>query len=297
MLKVRRHDGLFVVETPAKINVGLSVLGKRGDGYHEIESLVVAIGLTDRLEGRRAADGEVRLTVESQDGETPADESNLVVKAARVLQRHTGVASGAAIRLEKHIPVGRGLGGGSSDAAAALVLLNEMWELGLSGERLAELAAGLGSDVPFFLGGPVAIMRGRGEVIEPRRTRVRGRIILLAPPFGLATREVYGRVRPGLTKSGGRAILWDGRLRGGNLNELGRELVNDLEAPARSLRGEMADLRGALEKAGAVCVSMTGSGSAVYALVGSEEEAKRVMDNLRVGAGVEVHVLAPWDAE
>jgi 4-diphosphocytidyl-2-C-methyl-D-erythritol kinase len=297
MLKVNRHDGLFAVETPAKINVGLSVLGKREDGYHEIESLVVAIGLTDRLEGRAAADGEVRLTVESKDGETPADESNLVMKAARLLQRQKSARHGAALRLVKHIPVGRGLGGGSSDAAAALVLLNAMWELRLSRKRLAELAAGLGSDVAFFLNGPVAIMRGRGEVIESRRMRVRGRIILLTPPFGLATKEVYSRVRPGLTQGGGRSILCEGWLRGGNLGELGRQVVNDLEAPARSLRGELAELRGALERAGAACVSMTGSGSAVYALVASEEEAKHVMDNLRVGAGVEVHILAPWGSE
>jgi 4-diphosphocytidyl-2-C-methyl-D-erythritol kinase len=297
MLKVRQHDGRFEVETPAKINVGLTVLGKRPDGYHEIESLVVAIGLTDLLEGRPEAEGEVRLTVESKDGETPADESNLVMKAARLLQRQTGTARGAALRLVKKIPVGRGLGGGSSDAAAALVLLNEMWKLKLSPEKLAELGASLGSDVAFFLGSPVAIMRGRGEVLEPRRTRVRGRIILLSPPFGLPTKDVYSRVKPGLTPGGGRAILYEGWLRGGDFGELGRQLVNDLEAPARSLRSEMAELREALEKAGAGCVSMTGSGSAVYALVASEEEAKRVMDNLRLGAGVEVHLLAPWEAD
>ncbi len=297
MLKVRRHDGLFEVATPAKINVGLSVLGKRPDGYHEIESLVVAISLTDRLSGRPMADGVVHLTVESQNGETPADESNLVMKAARLLQRQTGVVRGAALLLEKHIPVGRGLGGGSSDAAAALVLLNEMWDLDLSGEKLAELAASLGSDVAFFLGTSVAIMRGRGEVLQPRPTRVPGWVILLSPPFGLATKDVYALVRPGLTPGVGRAILYEEWLCRGSLAELGRQLVNDLEAPARSLRGEVADLRGALETAGAVCVSMTGSGSAVYALAASEEEAKRVMGNLRLGAGVEAHLLAPWDAD
>lgn len=297
MLKVRQHDGRFEVETPAKINVGLAVLGKRPDGYHEIESLVVAIALTDRLEGRLTADGAVPLTVESKDGQTPADESNLVMKAARLLQRQSGTGHGAALRLVKKIPVGRGLGGGSSDAAAALVLLNEMWKLGLSPEKLAELAASLGSDVPFFLGSPVAIMRGRGEVLEPRPTRVRGRIILLSPPFGLPTKDVYSRVRPGLTPGEGRAILYEGWLRGGNLGELGRQLVNDLEAPARELRSEMLELRGALEKAGAACVSMSGSGSAVYALVASEEEAKLVMGNLRLGAGVAVHLISPWEAD
>jgi 4-diphosphocytidyl-2-C-methyl-D-erythritol kinase len=285
MLKVRQHDGLFEVETPAKINVGLTVLGKRPDGYHEIESLVVAIGITDRL------------TVESKDGETPADETNLVMKAARLLQRETGTGQGAALWLEKHIPVGRGLGGGSSDAAATLVLLNEMWELGLSTKKLGELGASLGSDVAFFMSSPVAIMRGRGEVLEPRSSRVRGKIILLSPPFGLPTKDVYSRVKPGLTPSGGRAILNEELLREGKFSELGRQLVNDLEAPARTLRSEVAEMRVALEKAGAACVSMTGSGSAVYAIVASEQEAKRVMDNLRLGAGVEVHLLAPWEAD
>ena len=143
----------------------------------------------------------------------------------------------------------------------------------------------------------VAIMRGRGEVLQPRPTRVPGWVILLSPPFGLATKDVYALVRPGLTPGVGRAILYEEWLRRGSLAELGRQLVNDLAAPARALRGEVADLRGALETAGAVCVSMTGSGSAVYALAASEEEAKRVMGNLRLGAGVEAHLLAPWDAD
>jgi 4-diphosphocytidyl-2-C-methyl-D-erythritol kinase len=295
MFNVVEHLGFFSVEAPAKINVGLRVLGKRPDGYHDLESLVMAVNLTDRLEARTLPLHQLSLEVKSEDGETPADESNLVLRAARLLWEEIDAEPGAALRLVKRIPVGRGLGGGSSDAAAALVLLNRIWEVGLSHEALSDLAATLGSDVPFFLKSPLAIMKGRGEIIEPLNFEVRVGICLVIPPFGLPTKDVYGRLQPPLTASGGQAILWAGLLRDGQLEALGRQLVNDLEIPAQALRPELAQLRTALEKLRVPCVSMSGSGSALYLLAAGEREIRRIIRDLHVGDGVRVYALSPWN--
>jgi len=296
MLSIQRHNDHLRIEAPAKINVGLRLLGRRDDGYHEIESLVMAVDLADTLEVRPAEGAEVTLQVRADPVEVPADESNLVLRAARLLQQESGTLKGARITLRKRIPVGRGLGGGSSDAAAALVLLNEFWELGLAGSQLEAFAAQLGSDVPFFLGSPLSVMRGRGEVLQPLGYQAEVGVLLVVPPFALATKDVYRRWEPPLTTGGGEGKLWVQLLRDGMLEDLGRHLVNDLEAPARALRSELLGLRQALENVGAPCVSMTGSGSAMYALAADRQEARRMAQHLRVSADTEVHILAPWNS-
>jgi 4-diphosphocytidyl-2-C-methyl-D-erythritol kinase len=296
MLSVQRHSDHLRIEAPAKINLGLRLLGRRDDGYHEIESLVMAIGLTDTLEARPAPGAAIALSVDAAPVEAPADESNLVLRATRLLQKESGTDKGARIALRKRIPVGRGLGGGSSDAAAALVLLNELWELGFAGNRLKAFAAELGSDVPFFLGSPLSVTRGRGEVLEPLEYQAEVGVLLVVPPFALTTKDVYQRWEPPLTTGSQRARLWVALLRDGMLEDLGRCLVNDLEAPARALRSELLELRQALESVGAPCVSMTGSGSAMYALASDRQEARRMAQHLQVGADTEVHILAPWNS-
>ena len=296
MLSIERHNDHLRIEAPAKINVGLRLLGRRDDGYCEIESLVMAVDLADTLEVRPADGAEVTLEVQADPVEVPADESNLVLRAARLLQQITGADRGARLILRKRIPAGRGLGGGSSDAAAALVLLNELWELGLAGSQLAGFAAQLGSDVPFFLGNPLSVMRGRGEVLEPLEYQAKVGVLLVVPPFALATKDVYRRWEPPLTTGSGGVRLWVTLLREGMLEDLGRCLVNDLEAPARALRSELLELRQALESVGAPCVSMTGSGSAMYALAADRQEARRMARDLRVSADTEVHILAPWNS-
>ncbi|HOI56129.1 MAG TPA: 4-(cytidine 5'-diphospho)-2-C-methyl-D-erythritol kinase [Phycisphaerae bacterium] len=296
MLSMTRHNDLLEIRTPAKINVGLRVLGKRADGYHEIESLVVAIDLADTLEVRPAEDDRLTLSVFPETSKVPADDSNLVLRAARLLRQEAGIAAGAYITLHKKIPAGRGLGGGSSDAAAALVVLNELWQIGLDRTRLVELASRLGSDVPFFLRGPVCLMRGRGEVLEPVDCRLTTGVLLVVPPFPLATVDVYGRWGGGLTTARNGARLWLSLLRDGKLSDLGRTLVNDLEAPALSLRSELRQYREALLNAGGSCVSMTGSGSAWFALLPSCEEARQVAQRLHLEADAEVHIVAPWNS-
>ena len=176
---------------PAKINLALEILGRRPDGFHEIASVIQAVGLYDEL---RVAPAEtLRFTC---DRSALASADNLVVRAARALQNATGCRRGTELRLYKGIPVAAGLGGGSSDAAAALVLLNRHWHLGLTLGELSRIGATLGSDIPFFLTGPTAVVSGRGERVELLPPPPLGWVVLVRPRQPLSTAVVYGALRP-----------------------------------------------------------------------------------------------------
>jgi 4-diphosphocytidyl-2-C-methyl-D-erythritol kinase len=179
-------------EAPAKINRELRVGGVRPDGHHEIRSRLVSIDLADRLSVER---GPGFLDVVCEGIPVPNDESNLVVLAARALAERVGRAPDARILLEKRIPVGAGLGGGSSDAARTLFLLSRLWESSLGEEELDSLAASLGSDVPYFLTGGEADVEGRGERVTPLPDSPSEELLLLVPPFGISTAEVYAAHR------------------------------------------------------------------------------------------------------
>ena len=297
MLVVQRHGDRLRVDAPAKINVGLRLLGKRPDGYHEIESVVMAVGLTDTLEAVAADGSAVTLSVRPEGADAPADESNLVLRAARCLQEASGSGRGAHLTLWKRIPARKGLGGGSSDAAAALMLLSRLWRLDWPAGRLAALGADLGSDVPFFLNGPLAVVRGRGEIVEPLHNRVNVWVVLIVPACDLSTKEVYRCSKPPLTRlAEGVSLKWIPLLLEGHVEERARHLVNDLEPAAQALCSDLVNVRAVLEKAGLVCVSMTGSGSAMYALVARHEDAQSMARTLELDAGTTVHVLAPWNS-
>jgi len=278
-------EGL-TVEAPAKVNLTLRVLGTRDDGYHDLESVVAAVSLFDTLLLQPA--GEVSLVCRG--GDVPDGEDNLVMMAARALAAECGVRRGARIELEKRIPAGRGFGGGSSDAAATLIGLNALWGCGLGREDLARLGATVGSDVPLFFALPVAVMRGRGERVEPVAASPPWWVVLAWPDFGLSTAEVYAAYDrlgvPGGNRPAATAIL--PRLAGpsGGARPF---LMNDLEAAADSIRGGRMDVRACLEGAGGVSVGMTGSGSAYFALADTGAEARRLAQAARA-AGTHVHV-------
>jgi len=181
-------------EAFAKTNLRLEVFGKRADGFHEIDTVFQTIDLTDRLEVTGALEG-VRL--ECSEPSIPSDARNLVVRAAEALRSRYGVSAGARIRLEKNIPAGGGLGGGSSDAAVALLLLARLWEVPADVAALSAIGAELGSDVPFFFTGGTARGRGRGEIVEPLPDPPARALVLVIPPFPISTADVYSRWRPG----------------------------------------------------------------------------------------------------
>ena len=252
----------------AKVNRSLVVLGKRPDGFHELDTVFQTIGLADRLFFEEA-DG---LSLSVDDPSLPAGEDNLVVRAARALQRASGVRRGARVRLEKAIPAGGGLGGGSSDAAAALRGLSALWGLPGSLEVLEPLAATLGSDVPFFLHGGRARGTGRGERITPLPDTSREFLVLLVPPFSLSTPLVYGQLSA-------RPLAQNEPVLEHPVPQ-GAPDRNDLEPAAEAIRPEVRTLREALRAAGARSARLSGSGSAVYGVFPSEDAARRAAADL-----------------
>lgn len=210
------------------------------------------------------------------DAGLPTDERNLVMKAAALLRREYGVQHGVTFHLEKHIPYGAGLGGGSSDAAAGLVLLNTIWGLDLPLEALGKAALELGSDVPFFLGAETALGRGRGERLEPlidpesdEPYRPPYPLVVAVPRVHVATAEAYAMVTP---RGAGRPDLWE-LVRSNDLHRWCNELVNDFEHPVLSQYPAIREVKTALESAGGAYASLTGSGSAVFAFFEEEDQA------------------------
>jgi 4-diphosphocytidyl-2-C-methyl-D-erythritol kinase len=253
----------LVARCPAKINLGLRVLGLRQDGYHEIVTLFQAIDLWDALEAVEAD----RLSLTVDDPSVPADESNLVLRAARLLQARIPGASGrgAELRLRKRIPAGGGLGGGSSDAAGALAVLDALWSLELPPGTLRALAGELGSDVPFFLDGGTAIGTGRGERVTPLSPIPERPLVLGFPPFALSTPEVYRALGAPLTPLDAGVTVTRLFVNFAERNDFALA-TNDLEPPAFAMRGELVSLRDALFGLGAEVALLSGSGSTVFGL-------------------------------
>lgn len=247
------------LRTPAKVNLGLRVLRRRADGYHEIRTLLAALDLWDTLEFDPGGDG-VRL--ECDDPEVPTGGTNLVLRAASLLPPLPGVR----IRLSKGIPAGRGLGGGSSDAAAALVGLNRLFGLGLDRFRLHRLLARVGMDAPFFLYGGCAFAGGRGEQVFPLASVPALALVLVLPRHGIRTEDAYRGFEPVPNRT--RTGTLDGPAA-----PLSECLSNDLEASSALRKGSVPELRRLLRDAGAERTAMSGSGSAVFGVFSRAEAA------------------------
>jgi 4-diphosphocytidyl-2-C-methyl-D-erythritol kinase len=245
----------------AKVNRSLLVLGRRPDGYHELDTLFQTIDMTDELRFEE----DDRLTLSISGSEMPADGSNLVLRAARALSERAGSERRARLHLTKRIPVGAGLGGGSADAAATLLGLNALWGLGLSAEDLRPVAASVGSDVAFFLYGGRARGTGRGERIEPLPEEPDESLVLLLPPFGMPTPDVYRALGAGPLPE-----TLPPRSASGAMPDR-----NDLEVAAEWLRPQLRSLREALRAAGAVTARLSGSGAAVFGVFPSDADARR----------------------
>lgn len=271
MLFSRRSAGL-IVRTPAKLNLFLEILGKRPDEFHELATAMVAISLFDTLEFQPEPQGVLRFTC--SDVRLPTGPDNLVVKAATALMAEVGHAGGVSIHLIKRIPSQAGLAGGSSDAAATLAGLNLIWRLGLSHERLAEIGARVGSDVPFFFYGPAAWCTGRGEKVSPIGLGADFYFVVVCPPFGLSTAQVYQRVSIPESPFSGQEMRV--ALEAGAPEPVGRRLFNRLEKPAFELCPPLADWQARIEKLAPAGTLMSGSGSALFALCRNVSEAQRI---------------------
>ncbi|MCY4435752.1 MAG: 4-(cytidine 5'-diphospho)-2-C-methyl-D-erythritol kinase [Chloroflexi bacterium] len=264
-----------VVKCFAKINLTLEILGKRADGFHEVRSVMQTVGLADRLEV--AAADELSFTCSDP---VLAKPENLVYRAARLLQTEFSVRAGAALRLEKRIPVAAGLGGGSSDAAGAIIALNRLWNLQLSLTEMQALAAGLGSDVPFFLTGGTALATGRGERITPLPPLPPHWVVLVPLPITLSTASVYDSVNPFDYTAGVATADIVAAAQHGALSSQTR-WHNALERPARALAPALAAAQAALLDAGAPHAHVSGSGPTVFTVCRDEAAARRLADRLR----------------
>lgn len=298
----------LVVRAPAKVNLGLRVLGKRPDGYHRIRTRLVTIALWDELRFEPGGSGaRLRCVGEAGGDPVPGGRENLVLRAAAQLESAVGrPLPGVSIRLRKRIPAGRGLGGGSSDAAAALAGLNRLFRLGRSRAELHGMAAAIGMDVPFFLYGGAALAGGRGEAVfplaEPRGAAAAPLpLALLLPRFGISTAEAYrgldlasagreGERNPPRRRAAAVGRIADPRRRpefapGPSFPSSPDGFRNDLEQSAvlesAALGREIAEMRRALLTSGALVSAMSGSGSAVYGVFGdpgAAEDAARRLD-------------------
>lgn len=264
---------------PAKVNLHLRVLGRRSDGYHDILTLMQPVGLWDELELQLAGSG---ITLSCSEPGVPNDQGNLAYRAALRFQKRVGEPKGVQIRLRKRIPVGAGLGGGSSDAAGVLKGLNELMGAPLDQEELRVMAAELGADVPFFLHGGPAIATGIGERLEPVRLRVFLYYVLWFPGWSVSTGWAYRNLDLGLTtppKKTKIPQLIEG------FEDVIALLHNDLETVTARHHPWIQKAKERLRNAGAEGVLMSGSGPTVFGLFRQEEEARLSLEKLSRAKG------------
>ncbi len=270
--------------SPCKVNLLLNILARRPDGFHELETIMHPVPLCDELEFEKAPRG-IQLTC--SDTTLPTDGNNLVHRAAQAFLRAAGVHDGARIHLHKHIPKAAGLGGGSGDAATTLLGLNELFGHPLAPAKLNEIAATLGSDVPFFLQDKPALGTGRGERIEPLEpfAALRGAFILLIHPgFGISTPWAYkqlAKFSDAVNGRPGRARKLIGLLRGDDLAAAGTEFYNSLEAPALHKFPLLVLYQEFLKSNGADTALMSGSGSTTFALIRGKTNAEQLQEKFR----------------
>lgn len=251
------------LRSPAKINLGLRVVARRPDGYHDIESALQMVALADEI---LLTPREERITCEVSGADLPADEHNLAVRAAHALRAHAGEDRGVHITLRKRIPVGSGLGGGSSNAAAVLVGLARLWDLNLPREVLLALGASLGADVPFFLTAAAAWAEGKGDTLTPLPPLEGMGIVLVNPGLSVSTAWAYREVTFGLTTAGKALSMLRFLLEMKRFTEIGPYLHNDFEPLVERSYPEVGIIRAALKEVGALGVALSGSGPTVFGL-------------------------------
>ena len=272
-----------ILESPAKLNLNLEVMGLRSDGYHSIRSILVPISLHDTV---TFVPGGRKFQFQGGKG-VPDDEGNLAFRAAKLLSRKTGVRHGIEVKIVKRIPVAAGLGGGSSNAATVLRGLNELWALGLSGPELETIGLELGSDVPYFLRGGTCIAEGRGEELTPIERRGPLEFVLVHPPEKVTAEWAYENIPPDTGRSGSSTSMIKVALSSGRPELVAAHLVNDLAPGVRKKHKVVKDIERKLKSAGALGVLMTGSGPTVFGIAADAEAADRIAAKIEKG---------PWKA-
>ena len=280
---------------PAKLNLFLEILNKRPDGFHEIETLMVAINRFDALSFEPSALPEIELTVRAippiASDTLPADpQKNLVYRALKLLQQRSGCEQGGTAILTKRIPPASGLGGGSSDAAAALAAANIAWKLDWNTEQLQSVAAELGSDIPFFLSprtgnsATMAICRGRGEIVEPAIAPSNMHFVVARPDFGLSTPQVYGMCAPAQQPQDADRLIQC--LRSGDRSTARGKMINRLQPAAETVNPTVREIADQFEALHPIAHQLSGSGSAYFGWFASAASAMRAAAKIRGKAAI-----------
>lgn len=276
------------IKAPAKINLSLDVKYKRDDGYHEVEMIMTTIDLADRIYMKERQDD--RIVIESTAGYIPTDGRNLAYQAAELLRERLQIRKGVEIYIEKNIPVAAGLAGGSSDAAATLKGLNQLWKLGLRTKELMQIGSELGSDIPFCIYGGTALATGRGEVLLPLPAPPSCWVVLAKPQRGVSTADVYAALKVDEIQERPDAALLKQALETNDFHLLTQNLVNVLEPITFTISPEVKRIKERMQRLGGQGVLMSGSGPTVYALVRGDSRALRLYNGLR-GFCKEVYVV------
>jgi 4-diphosphocytidyl-2-C-methyl-D-erythritol kinase len=269
----------------AKINLALQVVGKRRDGFHEVAMIMQSVSLHDTVTLSLRSTG---ISLVCDNPGLPCDNSNLAYRAAALLRQECGVAEGVHIELTKRIPMAAGLAGGSSDAAAVLRGLNDLWDLAIAPNELEILAARLGSDVPFCLWGGTTLATGRGEILESLPDFAGYGVVLANPPLHLSTAWVYGNFQPRTLQRTSEIPALRRAIEQKDLQAVARQLYNDLESVSVPAHPQIADIKKELASAGAAGVLMSGSGPTVFALTNDLASAHQLAGRVSLGTGVSV---------
>ena len=277
----------LTLKAPAKINLALEVAGKRPDGYHEVAMIMQSVSLHDTL---ILSLQESDITLMCDRPELPCDHSNLAYRAAELLRREVGVARGVKIELNKRIPLAAGLAGGSTDAAAVLKGLNRLWGLALSPVELEQLAARLGSDVPFCLWGGTSLATGRGEILTPLPDFAGHGVVLANPPLHVSTAWVYGNYRGAVGNRRRDLSPLRRSIEQQDFAAVADTLFNDLETVTVPAYPQVAEIKEQLLQAGAAGVLMSGSGPTVFALTPDFASAAELAGRAALGEDVAVFI-------
>ncbi|GEL78264.1 4-(cytidine 5'-diphospho)-2-C-methyl-D-erythritol kinase [Tenuibacillus multivorans] len=265
-------------KAPAKINLTLDVLHKREDGYHEVEMVMTTIDLADRLAFEMIHDDRVEIASENRF--VPNDKRNLAFQAATIMKEKYHIKKGVRIHLNKNIPVAAGLAGGSSDAAATIRGINRLFELKLSQNELLEVAAQIGSDVPFCVIGGTALAKGRGEQLKPLPSPPSCWIVLAKPDVGISTKDVYGQVKLDHIKHPNTSSVIEA-LENQDFLKMCANLSNVLEPITTNMHSKVEQIKSKMINANATGVLMSGSGPTVFSLVLKQAKAERIYNSLR----------------
>lgn len=269
----------IILKGRAKINLTLDVVGKRENGYHDLEMIMQSINLYDTIYIRKTKVSGVRL--KSNYSWLPTNEKNIAYKAAELFFEETGIAGGVAIEITKHIPVAAGLAGGSTDAAATLVGLNRLYETHFSKEKLMEMGLKLGADVPFCIARGTMLAEGIGEKLTPLTPMPTTHVVLVKPPFSASTAMVYGNLDIHNIKQHPDTKLVMAALGEGDVKKVAKNMSNVLEEVTISMYPEITKIKEEFMKCGAMGTMMSGSGSTVFGLFETEEAARKASKHFK----------------